>query len=255
MKLLTREELSGRQASPEHKRWADLHEAAMEIEEVMKLEKRANAATGGWSNVVVSSVAMYSSGRPSAADAAEADVADLGLAYSGKRPSQYKAKRKRADTREAVLAFHGMYKFIMGANWWYEASSLGPEFDMFLWSLLMVREDMAKLIWSRLEDAPVRAALLAATVLYIYIYIMCMYVCMYVCIYICIYTCIYIYVYIYVCIYIYMYIYLYIYILCIYVYIYMYICIYIYIIALSLFIYIYIYIYYSSTASGQRCPM
>ena len=163
MKLLTREELSGRQASPEHKRWADLYEAAMEIEEVMKLEKRANAATGGWSNVVVESVAMYSSGRPSAADAAEAEAADHGLAYGGKRPSQHKAKRKRADTREAVLAFHGMYKYVMGENWWYEASTLGPEFDMFLWSLLMVREDMAKLIWSRLEDAAVRAALLAAT--------------------------------------------------------------------------------------------
>jgi hypothetical protein len=159
MKLLTREELNGRQVSPEHRRWGDLFDRAMLVEEVIKLEKWANAATGGWSNVVVSSISSYDSGKPEAN--ADDEAVDLGLAYVGKQKLKARAKRKGADSREAMLAFHGMYKYVMGENWWYEASTLGPDFDMFLWSLLMMREDMANLIWMRL-DVPVRSALLAA---------------------------------------------------------------------------------------------
>jgi hypothetical protein len=159
MKLLTREELNGCQVSPEHRRWGDLFDHAMHVEEVMKLEKWANAATGGWSTIVVSSISSYDSGNPEAK--AEAEAVDHGLAYVDKQKLNGKAKRKGADSREAMLAFHGMYKYVMGENWWYEASTLGPDFDMFLWSLLMMREEMAKLIWMRL-DFPVRSALLAA---------------------------------------------------------------------------------------------
>jgi hypothetical protein len=80
-------------------------------------------------------VASYNSGKPE--KDAEAEEDDRGLAYVGKQPLQNKHKRKRADTREAVLAFHGMYKYVMGENWWYEASTLGPDFDMFLWCFLV----------------------------------------------------------------------------------------------------------------------
>lgn len=44
-----------------------------------------------------------------------------------------------------------MYKYVMGEHWWYEASTLGPNFDMFLWSILMLRQDMARLMWARLD--------------------------------------------------------------------------------------------------------
>ena len=40
---------------------------------------------------------------------------------------------------------------------------MGPAFDLYLWALLMLRYDMAMLMWRKNPDSPVRSALLAAT--------------------------------------------------------------------------------------------
>lgn len=157
VKLQTREELSGRQVSPEKTRWADLYALAMEIDEVKKLRKWTKASSGSWSSVTVRGFASITLNEEKEEEPAQPAV------KGEKCPTTQQAQGKvHCDPKEAVLAFHSMFKYVMGDHWWYEASTLGPDFDLFLWSLLMIRQEMAELLWARL-DVPVRAALLAAT--------------------------------------------------------------------------------------------
>jgi len=184
MKVLTREELSGRQASAEMGRWADLFDRAMQIEEVKKLNEWASAAVGGWHQVLhlchpwhqalnlTAPITMSSPFSPFATASCDSPLDNKDDALDDKHQTggvrkrleivaAGQQKKKRTDSREAVLAFQGMYKYVMGEHWWFEASALGPNFDMFLWSILMMRQDMALLMWARL-DVPVRSSLLAA---------------------------------------------------------------------------------------------
>jgi len=177
MKVLTREELSGRQCSAEMGRWADLFDRAMQIEEVKKLNKWASAAVGGWHQVLdlchpwhqtlnLPKPTTMSSASPSFAPAScNSPLDDKDETPVVRKRHEIvtagQQKKKRTDSREAVLAFQGMYKYVMGEHWWFEASALGPNFDLFLWSILMMRQDMALLMWASL-DVPVRSSLLAA---------------------------------------------------------------------------------------------
>ena len=62
-----------------------------------------------------------------------------------------------------MRTFERVLKFVLGKDFWYEAGFVGPDFDLFLWALLMLRYNMALQIWSKFPDSPVRSALLAST--------------------------------------------------------------------------------------------
>ena len=77
-------------------------------------------------------------------------------------PPDESTEVRRVSPMENIRAFERVYKDVLGEDWWYEMSTLGSLMDLFLFSLLMCRQPMAKMLWARL-DVPVRSALLAAT--------------------------------------------------------------------------------------------
>jgi hypothetical protein len=128
---------------PGMKRWDLLYEEALKNEDFRKLCHRSGATK---SENLLSSVLREASK----------------VSVLAPMPSMRESKQKGESV--AIKVFERVLKYILGENWWYEACCIGPEFDVFLWALLMQRHDMAMLIWSKLEDSPVRTALLAATI-------------------------------------------------------------------------------------------
>jgi len=142
-KLLRDFEKNQLHIGPGMKRWDLLYEKALNNEEFRKLCHRSGATT---SEGLLSSVLR------------EASKVSVLTSMSSMTESQKKGEHV------AVQAFERVLKYILGEDWWYEACCMGPEFDVFLWALLLQRHDMAMLIWSKLQDSPVRTALLAATI-------------------------------------------------------------------------------------------
>jgi hypothetical protein len=128
---------------PGMKRWDLLYEEALKNEAFRKLCHHSGATT---SESLLSSVLR------------EASKVSVLASMSSMRESKTKGEHV------AIKAFERVLKYILGENWWYETCCMGPEFDVFLWALLLQRHDMAIFIWSKLEDSPVRTALLAATI-------------------------------------------------------------------------------------------
>jgi hypothetical protein len=132
---------SGKNPSTGLKRFNDLYETAMTNEEFRK--------------VVVRSGANKSKSTRGIFGLFGAEESMKGASDSG--------QESRLAGRQAIEAYERVLKFVLGETFWYQAGCIGCDFDLFLWALLMLRHDMAMLIWSKFPDSPVRSALLAAT--------------------------------------------------------------------------------------------
>lgn len=115
-----------------YQRWSDLYDTSMADDEVRKLMERARAGSG---------------------------LEGVSLKRMLKKD---KGVGQRQKENMQVKDLERLYKFILGENFWYETSALGCEMDLFLWSLLMRRKAMVKMLWARMA-VPVRSLLLAST--------------------------------------------------------------------------------------------
>lgn len=153
-KVLLEAEKNHLMIGPAMKRWDLLLEDACRNEEFRKLCNRAGATmSGGLLSSILEALPFFNASESRKAGSPSNSQESL-LSVTG----------SKMGNRLAVHAFERVLKYILGENWWYEACCMGPEFDVFLWALLLQRHDMAMLIWSKLQDSPVRTALLAATI-------------------------------------------------------------------------------------------
>eukprot|EP00961_Rhodomonas_salina_P188536 2544326-Rhodomonas_salina.4 len=60
----------------------------------------------------------------------------------------------QAAQKQKIGELERLYKHLFGDDFWYETSALGSDMDLFLWSLLMRRKSMVKMLWGRM-DTPV----------------------------------------------------------------------------------------------------
>ena len=100
--------------APRLRRWETLLETAMRNEEFSRLVHRCGACKVG------TGVARGGAGAGAA-----------GVQERTERGAKFRA----------VEVFESALKFVLGENFWYEAECVGPDFDLYLWALLMLRFD------------------------------------------------------------------------------------------------------------------